>query len=71
MEFILPGETLSVLIWFGFVVFFIAIALLIANKHLTTLEKFLLCLGVFFVPIIGGLFAIIFVLFLRRVKQIN
>lgn len=58
MEIILPGETLSVLLWFGIAVFVIANAVLIANKHLTTFEKFVLCLGTFFVPIIGGLFAL-------------
>lgn len=71
MNFILPSETLNVLVWVAIAVFIISIALLISNKHLTTLEKFALCLGTFFVPIIGGLFAIVFVLFSRRVKQIN
>jgi hypothetical protein len=47
MEIILPGETLGVLIWIGIAIFVIALAVLIANKHLTTLGKFLLCLGAF------------------------
>lgn len=71
MEFVISGTLFKVLIWFGIGIFGISIAVVLSNKRLSTLQRFLLCLGTFFVPIIGGLFAIVFVLFSARVKQIN
>jgi lipopolysaccharide export LptBFGC system permease protein LptF len=66
MDLILPGETLSVLIWIGITVFLITVTVLILNKQLTNLEKFALFVATFFIPIVGGLFALGYVYFPRK-----